>query len=275
MTEGAKDNIRLPVVADRFYPGDEKTLRQEVTSRIGTSRGSETAIGAVLPHAGYVYSGDIAGKTIAAITIPRVVVILGPNHTRRGPAVSVYPSGFWRMPFGDIPVNEGLAGELFEHCDLAVPDEMAHLMEHSIEVQIPFLFYGGDGDLSILPITISRLDDAECRLVGKCLADIISRRDERILIAASSDMTHYESQESARAKDSEALARILSLDPEGLLRIVRDRRISMCGVIPSAVMLYASIALGASQARLIRYGTSGDVSGDYQQVVGYAGVVVQ
>lgn len=275
MTDPTKDNIRLPAVADRFYPGDERTLRQDVASRIGTSRGSETAIGAVLPHAGYVYSGDIAGETVAAITIPGAIVILGPNHTGRGPAVSVYPSGSWRMPFGDIPVNEGLAGELFEHCDLAVPDEMAHLMEHSIEVQIPFLYYGGAKDLSILPITISRLDNAECRLVGKALADIISRRDERILIVASSDMTHYETRESARAKDSEALARILSLDPEGLLRVVLERRISMCGVIPAAVMLYASIALGASQARLIRYGNSGDVSGDYQQVVGYAGVIVQ
>ena len=275
MTNPIKDNIRLPVVADRFYPGVEKTLRQEVASRIGTSRGSETAIAAVVPHAGYIYSGDIAGKTVAAITIPRAVVILGPNHTGRGPAVSVYPSGSWRMPFGDIPVNEGLAGELFEHCDLAVPDETAHLMEHSIEVQIPFLFYGGAEDLSILPITISRLDNAECRLVGKALADIISRHDERILIVSSSDMTHYETQESAKAKDSEALARILSLDPEGLLRVVMGRHISMCGVIPTAVMLYASIALGANQAKLIRYGTSGDLSGDFQQVVGYAGVVVQ
>jgi len=275
MMDPPKDNVRLPVAVDRFYPGDEKTLRQEVASRIGTRRGSETAIGAVLPHAGYVYSGDVAGETVAAITIPRVVVILGPNHTGRGPAVSVYPSGSWRMPFGDIPVNEGLAGELFEHCNLAVPDETAHLMEHSIEVQIPFLYYGGAKDISILPITVSRLDNAECRLVGKALADIISRHDEKILIVASSDMTHYESQESARAKDSEALARILSLDPEGLLRVVMGRSISMCGVIPTAVMLNASIALGASQARLIRYGTSGDASGDYQQVVGYAGVVVQ
>ena len=275
MESAKNDNIRLPVVANQFYPGSEKTLRKEVDGFIGPKRGSEPAIGVVLPHAGYVYSGSIAGQTVATFPVPRTVVILGPNHTGRGPAVSVYPSGSWRMPFGDVPINEKLAGDFLERCDLAVPDEMAHLMEHSIEVQIPFLFYGGTGDLSIVPVTISRLSNNECRLAGEALGDVISRRMEEVLIVASSDMTHYESRESAKAKDSEALARVLDLDPEGLLRVVLAQRISMCGAIPTAVMLYSSLFLGATDAKLVRYGTSGDVSGDYHQVVGYAGVVVR
>ena len=275
MESTKKDNIRQPVVANQFYPGSEKILRKEVTSFIGSERGSKPAIGAVLPHAGYVYSGSIAGQTVAAIPIPRTVIILGPNHTGKGPAVSVYPSGSWRMPFGDVPIHEKLAEDFLARCELAVSDEMAHLMEHSIEVQIPFLFYGGTGGLSIVPVTISRLSNEECRLTGEALGDIISRQEEKVLIVASSDMTHYESQESAKAKDSEALARVLDLDPEGLLRVVIRQHISMCGAIPTAVMLYSSLSLGATEAKLIRYGTSGDVSGDYHQVVGYAGVVVR
>ncbi len=275
MESTKNEDIRLPVVANQFYPGSEKTLRKEVTSFIGPERGSEPAIGTVLPHAGYIYSGSIAGQTVASIPIPRSVFILGPNHTGRGPAVSVYPSGSWRMPFGDIPINERLAGDFLERCELAVPDKMAHLMEHSIEVQIPFLFYGGTGDLSIVPVTLSSLSNEECRLAGEALGDIISRQKEDVLVVASSDMTHYESRESAKAKDSEALARVLGLDPEGLLRVVLAQHISMCGAVPTSVMLYSSLFLGATDAKLIRYGTSGDVSGDYHQVVGYAGVVVR
>ena len=266
--------VRQPVVADRFYPGREETLREEVTGYLGAHRGPERAVGAVMPHAGYIYSGSVAGQTAASIPIPRNVIILGPNHTGIGPAVSVFPSGSWRMPFGDVPVNNSMAEIQLERCELAVPDEMAHLREHSIEVQLPFLYYGGNLDLCILPITLSMLGKEECRLLGKAVGDVISGQEKDILMIASSDMTHYESHESARAKDSEAIARILDLDPDGLLDIVHGRGISMCGVIPTAVMLYASLFLGATEAKLIRYSTSGEVSGDYDQVVGYAGIVV-
>jgi AmmeMemoRadiSam system protein B len=266
--------LRQPVVAGRFYPGGEESLRAEVLGFIGPDRGTEQAIGAVMPHAGYMYSGSIAGRTAAAIPIPRDVIILGPNHTGRGPAVSVFPGGSWRMPFGDIPVNAPLSEKLLDLCELAMPDEMAHLSEHSIEVQLPFLYYGGNRDLRIVPIVLSMLAKDECRLVGKALAEILTGHHESILMVASSDMTHYESRESARAKDSDAIARILDLDPDGLLEVVHSRRISMCGVIPTAVMLYAALGLGAREAKLVRYGTSGEVSGDYEQVVGYAGIVV-
>jgi len=269
-----REIVRQPVVADRFYPGGEDPLRKEVMNYIGPDRGSDRVIGAVMPHAGYIYSGSIAGQTTAAIPIPRNVIILGPNHTGKGPAVSIFPAGSWRMPFGDVPVNEPLAEKIIQRCELATPDEMAHLREHSIEVQLPFLYYGGDRNLCILPVTLSMLTKEECRLVGKALGDIISEQEDDILMVASSDMTHYESVESAKAKDSESIARILDLDPDGLLDVVLGRGISMCGVIPTAVMLYATLSLGAREAKLVRYGTSGEVSGDYNQVVGYAGITV-
>jgi len=269
-----REIVRQPVVADRFYPGDEDPLRKEVMNYIGPDRGSDRVIGAVMPHAGYIYSGSIAGQTTAAIPIPRNVIILGPNHTGKGPAVSIFPAGSWRMPFGDVPVNEPLAEKIIQRCELATPDEMAHLREHSIEVQLPFLYYGGDRNLCILPVTLSMLTKEECRLVGKALGNIISEQEDDILMVASSDMTHYESVESAKAKDSEAIARILDLDPDGLLDVVLGRGISMCGVIPTAVMLYATLSLGAREAKLVRYGTSGEVSGDYNQVVGYAGIII-
>lgn len=270
-----KKPLRVPAVAGRFYPGDEDTLRAEIMGFIGPHRGSQPALGIMMPHAGYVYSGMVAGGTVSEVPIPRTVIVLGPNHTGRGPAVSVFPAGTWRMPFGDVPVDEALAGEFLERCSLGVPDETAHLMEHSIEVQVPFLFYGGAGNLRILPVTLSGIQGEECRLVGEALGAVVSGREDDILLVASSDMTHYESQESARIKDSMALSRVLDLDPDGLLKVVSGHGISMCGVIPTAVMLHACLSLGAREGKLVRYATSGDVSGDYRQVVGYAGVVVR
>jgi AmmeMemoRadiSam system protein B len=274
MEEKRKDTIRQPAVAARFYSGSADTLKAEVMGYLGQERKPVRAIGAVMPHAGYMYSGGVAGETAAAMEIPNDVIILGPNHTGLGPAVSVYPNGVWRMPFGDLSINETLAQKILSRCELATPDEMAHLREHSIEVQLPFLYYRGDHDLTFVPIALSMLEKDECRLLGKALADIISELKEDTLLVSSSDMTHYESHQSAKEKDSEAIARILDLDPDGLLDVVQGRRISMCGIIPTAVMLYAALSLGARGASLVRYSTSGDVSGDYEQVVGYAGIIV-
>jgi len=268
------DIIRQPAVAARFYPGNEESLQTEVRAYIGPDRDPRRTVGAVMPHAGYMFSGSVAGETAASIQIPRNAIILGPNHTGIGPAVSVYPGGAWHMPFGDVPVNEKLVNRILERCELAMSDEMAHLREHSIEVQLPFLYYGGDRDLTFVPMTLSMLGKDECRLLGKALADVVEGYEEDILLVSSSDMTHYESQQSAREKDLIAIARILDLDPDGLLEVVLGRGMTMCGIIPTAVMLYAALALGAHEARLVRYATSGDVTGDYEQVVGYAGVVI-
>jgi hypothetical protein len=267
--------IRDPAVAGQFFPGTAPELEKAVTGYLTTATEPEKAIGTVMPHAGYIYSGAVAGETAASIKVPGTVIILGPNHTGLGPAVSVFPGGSWHMPFGNVPVNEGLADQILERCELANPDQLAHLREHSIEVQLPFLRYARGEDFDTVPITVSRLGKDECRIVGKALADVISSSSEEILLVASSDMTHYETHQSAKAKDSEAIAKILDLDPDGLMDIVASRHISMCGIFPTTIMLYAAMALGATGARLVRYATSGEVSGDYEKVVGYAGIIVQ
>jgi AmmeMemoRadiSam system protein B len=266
--------LRQPAVAGRFYPGTEQELKREVTGYLSTDHDPERAVGAVMPHAGYIYSGSVAGETTAAITIPREVIVLGPNHTGLGASVSVFPGGSWRMPFGDVPVNGSIARQIIDESELPVPDEMAHAREHSLEVILPFLYYGGSEDLSFVPITLSMISRDECRILGETLAKVIAGRDEEILLVSSSDMTHYEDHDSAKAKDSDAISRILDMDPDGLIEVVSRRRITMCGIIPTAVMLYAAIDLGATKARLVRYATSGEVSGDYDKVVGYAGIIV-
>ena len=266
--------LRHPAVAGRFYPGAAPDLEREVTGYLSGDQDPVRAVGAVMPHAGYIYSGAVAGETAAAIRIPREVIILGPNHTGLGPAVSVFPGGHWRMPFGDVPVNDELAAKIVNASELTIADEMAHLREHSLEVILPFLYYGGTKDLSFVPITLSMISRDECRMLGEALARVIRHREEEILLVSSSDMTHYESHESAKVKDADAINRILDMDPDGLIEVVSRRRITMCGITPTAVMLYAAIALGATKARLVRYATSGEVSGDYEQVVGYAGIIV-
>jgi len=266
--------LRQPAVAGRFYSGTAQDLKREVTGYLSCEHGPERAIGAVMPHAGYIYSGAVAGETAAAIRIPREVIVLGPNHTGMGATVSVFPGGRWRMPFGDVLVNDSLARQIIDESELFIPDEMAHAKEHSLEVILPFLYYAGKGDLSFVPITLSMISRDECRILGEALSRVIAGREEEILLVSSSDMTHYESHDSAKAKDSDAISRILDMDPDGLIEVVRRRSITMCGIIPTAVMLYAAIAMGATQARLVRYATSGEVSGDYDQVVGYAGIIV-
>ena len=266
---------REPAVAGRFFPGNSEELEQTVAGYLISETEPQSAIGAVMPHAGYIYSGPIAGQTAASLIIPRTVIILGPNHTGMGPAVSVFPGGSWRMPFGDVAVNSALVEQILQRCELAHPDQLAHLREHSIEVQLPFLRYARGTELDFVPITVSRLGKDECRMIGKAIADVINDREDEILLVASSDMTHYETHASAKAKDSEAISKILDLDPDGLMDVVASRDISMCGIFPTAIMLHAAMALGATSARLVRYGTSGEVSGDYEKVVGYAGIIVQ
>ena len=265
---------RDPAVAGQFFPGTADELEKTVSAYLTSETPPQKAIGAVMPHAGYIYSGPVAGETAASLVVPRTVIVLGPNHTGMGPAVSVYPGGSWRMPFGEVPVNSSLVEQILKRCELAHPDQLAHLREHSIEVQLPFLLYARRDEFDFVPITVSRLGKDECRMIGKALADVIMDKKEDILLVASSDMTHYESHQSAKAKDSEAISKILDLDPDWLMDTVASRQISMCGIFPTTIMLHAAMALGATSARLVRYTTSGEVSGDYEKVVGYAGIIV-
>ncbi|OGP76024.1 MAG: AmmeMemoRadiSam system protein B [Deltaproteobacteria bacterium RBG_16_64_85] len=265
--------IRAPAVAGQFYPGTQRELDLEVRRLTRDIPGKIRARGIVVPHAGYVYSGAVAGEVFSSVEIPDRQIIFCPNHTGMGAEAAVMTRGAWRMPWGEVPIAEDLAGRLLAASPLLTEDRSAHSREHSLEVQLPFLrrFLGA---FRFVPIALGRLSLIDCRTLGEAVADVIRDDPSPPLLIASSDMTHYEPYATARKKDERAISRILALDPEGLYRTVRSERITMCGAIPTTVMLFAVLSLGATEARLIKYATSGDVSGDYGQVVGYAGLAV-
>ncbi len=266
--------VRPPAVAGQFYPGHAGHLQQEVRAALRPGPAVPGALGVVLPHAGYVYSGAVAGETVARVEVPARVVVLGPNHTGMGSPIAVYPGGTWEMPGGDFPVDEAMVARLLEEMPGAEADPVAHRREHSLEVQLPFLRERRGAAPAITPVCLSFLSADVCRHLGEALARAIRAAGEPVLMVASSDMNHYESHDLTREKDEAALQEVLALAPDRLLAVTAARRISMCGVIPVAVMLHAALALGATRAELTRHATSGEVSGDYDHVVGYAGVVV-
>ncbi|MHB1390356.1 MAG: AmmeMemoRadiSam system protein B [Thermoleophilia bacterium] len=264
--------VRPPAVAGQFYPASQQQLTSMVEQLLGPGPATP-ALGVMTPHAGYIYSGAVAGEVYGAVAMTDTFVILGPNHTGLGPAAAIMTAGTWRLPGGDARVDAALAQSILDACPLLTADETAHQHEHSIEVQLPFLQYLKPA-LSFVPISLMLADFDSCRRIGDAIADVVRREERSVLIIASSDMTHYESQATAQEKDNLALARIQDLDPAGLMETVFANAISMCGVAPATVMLQACVQLGAQRARLVRYATSGDVTGDYSQVVGYAGVIV-
>jgi len=264
---------RQPAVANQFYNADPVVLRSELSRLIPTDADRKPVIGIVAPHAGYIYSGACAGKVYGAVEIPRTVFVLGPNHHGIGSAAALYPEGEWLTPFGSVPIEARLSKLLKLHAPMVAVDALAHQHEHSIEVQIPFLKYLRP-DVAIVPVCLGFGDFSSCLELGEGIANAIKEYGESVLIVASSDMTHYESAESARNKDEIALDRALALDPQGLLEACRARKITMCGVVPATVMLIAARSLGATRTELIDYTNSGVVSGDYRQVVGYAAMTV-
>lgn len=270
--EPLMSEVRKAAVAGKFYAGSPAELERDVQSMIGPGPVRQ-ALGAMAPHAGYVYSGAVAGEVYGAVAMPDLFVILGPNHTGLGAAAAVMSSGIWRLPMGDALVDNKLARSIISHSSVLTADETAHTFEHSIEVQLPFLQYLM-GEVRFVPISLMLTGAEALREIGQAIADAVSEEERRVLIIASSDMTHYESQAVAQEKDTLALTKLLDLDADGLLETVIGNHISMCGVAPATVMLHACRALGATDAKLIRYATSGDVTGDYSQVVGYAGVIV-
>jgi AmmeMemoRadiSam system protein B len=263
--------LRSAVVAGQFYPGTRETLLEALGSLVVADTPQGPAIAVMSPHAGYIYSGGVAGKTFASVSIPDQVVILGPNHHGRGHVAAVYASGAWETPLGQTSVASGLARRILGECTMTAEDHVAHRFEHSLEVQLPFLQFRAPR-VSIVPVCISRMPLELLLQLGDGLARAIQASDSAPLIVASTDMTHYESGKTARKKDFQALEKVLALDPEGLYEVVQGERISMCGVLPTVVMLRAALALGAREAELIAYSNSGDVTGDQSEVVGYAGV---
>lgn len=265
--------VRQPAVAGQFYTDEPKRLRGDLQRMVPAGAVKRRVVGIVAPHAGYVYSGSVAGSIYGTIEMPRTVVILGPNHHGFGAAAAMYPEGEWLTPLGSVPVDGKLSALVRQHVPFVETDDTAHRFEHSLEVQVPFLQYCRP-DVNIVPICLGFVDYERCRLLGEGLARAIREFGEDVLVVASSDMTHYESADAARAKDEQAIAEVLALNPEGLLRACRQKDITMCGVIPATVMLVAAKTLGAKKAELVRYGTSGDVTGDYRQVVAYAAIAV-
>jgi AmmeMemoRadiSam system protein B len=266
--------VRHPAVAGRFYPKDRETLQKEIQSYIPPQAAAAPALGCIAPHAGYMYSGSVAGAVYANIDLPQRIIVLCPNHTGKGRPLAIMSSGTWETPLGQAPIDSSLSEALKKRFPLLTEDADAHRREHAIEVELPFLQVRRP-DFTFVPIALGTGQFDTLEKLGEAVAEVVQAQAERILIAASSDMNHYENDAVTRIKDHKAIEQILALDACGLFETVMREDISMCGFGPAIVMLTAAKRLGATSAELIKYATSGDVSGDREMVVGYAGVVVR
>jgi len=291
---------RSSAVAGYFYKGSPEALKKQVEGFVNPSIHRIKATGILSPHAGLIYSGSVAGAVYSSIELPDTFVLIGPNHTGLGSPVSIMARGSWETPLGTVTIDEQLAASILSKSPRIHEDTLAHLREHSLEVQLPFIQYFKP-DFRIVPIQMLDTRLETCLEVGRAVGEAIrdgsqepevrSQKSEQVkpgsghsaprasshdvLIVASSDMSHYEQAAAAKEKDFRAIRHILNLDPEGLYREIKDSGTTMCGFGPAVAMLVASKMLGATKAELIKYANSGEVSGDYEQVVGYAGIVVR
>ncbi len=279
--------IRPPAVAGRFYPSDPRELARQVDeySRPSAPARAEKlpARGCLVPHAGYMYSGHVAGAVYSSLQIPARSILLGPRHFPQGEPMAILTEGSWQTPLGEARIDSALAAELARACPRLREDAVAHEREHSLEVQLPFLQRLA-GDFRFVPVVLATDRYPAIEELGRAMAQVMAAHAAagvadaeaaRVLVIASSDMNHYESDAITRAKDRRAMDRILALDPRGLYDTVRNEEISMCGYAATVAMLVAMRELGAKEAQLVRYATSGDVTGDRDEVVGYAGIVVR
>lgn len=269
-----KKIIRKPAVAGQFYAASPDELTGQIESFVDKKAKKTECLGCMLPHAGYMYSGYVAGQTISHVHIKSKVILLGPNHTGFGKAFSIMAEGAWQTPLGKISIDSDLAEAILKKSPQLADDFLAHEFEHSLEVELPFLQFFKN-DFEIVPITMfsDRID--LLRETGKQIAEAIKESGirDQIMLLASSDMTHYESQAQATRKDHEAIEAILELDENKLMDKVRRLNISMCGYAPVITMISCLKSLEAKSAKLISYQTSGDVTGDTSAVVGYAGII--
>jgi AmmeMemoRadiSam system protein B len=268
--------IRQPAVAGRFYPNDPSVLNHELDSFLSVSRQPDKmrARACLVPHAGYKYSGHVAGAVYGRIEIPARVILLGPRHFPGGARFAILSDGGWQTPLGLVPLDRLLAEKIALASPLLQEDAVAHRNEHSLEVQLPFLQRLAPSS-TFVPIVIATAEYAELEALGRAIADVLRAEKEPVLIIASSDMNHYESDAITRVKDRKAVDRILALDARGLFDTVRNEGISMCGYGATVAMLTAVRQLGSGHAELVRYATSGEINGDFQEVVGYAGIVIR
>lgn len=266
--------LRLPVVSGRFYPSHPAELTALVKQFTTADKDIVPARvkACLVPHAGYVYSGPVAGVVYARIALPKKVVILGVRHQPRGEKAAILSSGAWRTPLGDAPIDEPLGEALRAACPVLREDSVAHSVEHSLEVQIPFLQVLQPG-FAFVPIALGTVHFDDLVNVGQSIGRVLTASGEDILLLTTSDLNHYENDATTRVKDHKAIERILAFDARGLYDTCRKESISMCGLGPTVAMLTALKNMGSARAELVRYATSGDVSGDFSAVVGYAGMI--
>ena len=275
---------RPPACSGRFYEASAQGLQQQVQSLLEPHSIALSAIAIVCPHAGLMYSGHVAGAVYSRVHIPRTAILVGPNHTGYGPPLSVYAKGQWAIPGGLVPVAEDLAQALLSICTDAAPDYLAHQYEHCLEVQLPFLL-ARRSDIQILPIVVGVRDLRTCLALGQAMAAVMKAREEPPILIASTDMTHcgpgfgqfppagLTADAFARAQDRIALDALGALNEREFHHTIEAHDITMCGYAPTTAVLHAARTLGTENATVIRYATSAEISGDLNQVVGYAGVV--
>ena len=266
---------RNPVVAGRFYPGSGQALEGDVRAYLAQAKPRSTSptILAMAPHAGYVFSGPVAGRVLGQANLADTIILLGPNHTGLGQPLAVWSQGNWLCPLGEMAVDSPLATALLGAEPRLQADQTAHLREHSLEVMVPFLWVLKK-NLHCVPIAVSEPRLPELLAVARNMAQVLKSWPSAVSILVSSDMSHYLPQDQTTLQDAKALESMTRLDPAGLYDVVRREGISMCGVLPMVLGLAVAKELGATKAEVASYATSGDVSGDYAQVVGYAGVLV-
>ena len=270
---------RPPAVAGTFYEATTERLRAQVDACFAANPSvprKQRFLGAVVPHAGLVYSGHVAAAFYALAELPKRLIILCPNHTGAGHFAAIHREGAWRTPLGEVPIDAPLAGALMAETKLLADDPRAHAREHSLEVQLPFLQRLADlrgTDFTFVPICLGAHDYDIAEEIGGAIANVL-RRESDVAVLASSDLNHYEDQRTTLRKDQLAIDEVLRRNPRELWHVVEEYDVSMCGFIPTTTMLVAVNELGASEARLIKHATSGDVNGDHARVVGYASIVI-
>ncbi|HKW67344.1 MAG TPA: AmmeMemoRadiSam system protein B [Terriglobales bacterium] len=266
--------VREPAVAGYFYPRSPQALSRDISGYTAQAGDKFSALACVVPHAGYMYSGHVAGAVYGRLELPRRFVILCPNHTGFGRPLAIMTEGAWQTPLGQAQIDHALAGLLRVACPLLEEDDVAHKGEHAIEVQLPFL-QSALPEFTFVPIAVGTSRYEPLQALGKAMAGVLRDQSEKVMLIASSDMNHYEPDDVTRVKDRKAIDQILALDPRGLYDVVMQESISMCGFGPTVAVVTAARLLGAKSAAVIKYATSADISGDRSAVVGYAGLVIQ
>ncbi|OGX41295.1 MAG: AmmeMemoRadiSam system protein B [Omnitrophica WOR_2 bacterium RIFCSPLOWO2_01_FULL_41_12] len=270
-----KSKLRKPAVAGQFYPLSNESLKEQIEILVDKELKKIDIIACMLPHAGYLYSGKVAAQTASQIKIRDTVILLGPNHTGYGVPFSIMTEGVWQTPMGEVAIDSALAKQILSHSSYLKEDSLAHLHEHSLEVELPFLQYFKT-DFKIVPIILSTDQASILKEIGKEIAQTINASGikDSIMLVASSDLTHYESQAQAQKKDKQAIQAILDLNEDTLMEKIQQLNISMCGYAPVITVIVAAKLLGAHSSRLIKYQTSGDITQDFESVVGYAGIII-